>query len=137
MVHVPEVVTILGKRIMDKGLDVVWHPVHVHHVNILGEPPAAPSLNVPPPNLAEVNVLEGHAPPPNPADSDCESIDFDDDAPPASPEWSTDSEDLGADECGLVDRVGLGLGPLVNDLECVTLSLGERSLDGVAECSER
>ena len=25
VVHVPEVVTILGKRIMDKDLDVVWH----------------------------------------------------------------------------------------------------------------
>ena len=26
----------------------------------------------------------------------------------------------GADESELVDRVGLGLGPLVNDLECAT-----------------
>ena len=26
----------------------------------------------------------------------------------------------GADECGLVDRVGLGLGPLVNNFECAT-----------------
>ena len=81
VVHVPEVVTILGKRIMDKDLDVVWHPVHVHHVNILGEPPAAPSLNVleghaPPPNPAEVQLPVVHAPPPNPADSDRESIDL-------------------------------------------------------------
>ena len=43
----------------------------------------------------------------------------------------------GADEPGLVDRVGLGLGPLINDLECATrgVSVNAASWDGVAECS--
>jgi hypothetical protein len=93
--------------------------VHAPQPNLPEEP--VPEVHAPPQNLAEEPVQEVHAPPPNlvgvhvpvvhvplhdPADSDRESMVFDDDAPPASPdygywrspspptspEWSTDSD---------------------------------------------
>jgi hypothetical protein len=156
VVHVPEdVVTILGKRIMDEDLNVVWHPVHVHFLNVLGEHPAAPPLNVPPPNPAEVQVPEVHAPPPNPAEvqvapevhapplpmnpadseSDSESIDLDDDAPPASPEWSTESEDLWRRRARARRQSARTRTVGQRSRMCRARSLGERSWDGVAEFS--
>jgi hypothetical protein len=53
--------------------------------NLPEEP--VPEVHVPPPNLAEEPVQEVHAPPHDPVDSDQESMVFDDDAPPASPEY--------------------------------------------------
>jgi hypothetical protein len=100
MVHVPEdVITVLGKR-MDENLEI-WQTYFtglyddvVGHLNLAGiHPEPAPPPDVPPPNLAEVHVPEVHVPPPSPADSERESMELDDDAPPASPKGSTESED--------------------------------------------
>ena len=53
-----------------------------------------PEVHAQPPNPAEAQVPEEHEPPQYAADSDHESMDLDDDAPPASPGWSTESEDF-------------------------------------------
>ena len=74
--------------------------VHAPQPNLPEEP--VPEAHAPPPNPAEEPVQEVYAPPPNlvgvhvpevhvplhdPADSDSESMVFDDDAPPASPDY--------------------------------------------------
>jgi hypothetical protein len=85
-VGVPEdVISVLRKRNRGQDLNMLLDSlrflddgVHLH------EP--APPPNVPPLNPAEVHVQEVHVPPQGPADSDHESMDLDDDAPPGSPE---------------------------------------------------
>ena len=141
VVAVPEdVITVLGKRTREEEMNLLWryynnvwrnrNPAVIH----LQEP--APPPNVPPPNPAEVHVPEVHAPPPNPAgvqvpeahvppqgpaDSDHESMESDDNAPPAIPEeGSTESEDWHAPpsvQPRVVD-IGVRRGPFVSDLEC-------------------
>ena len=59
--HAPEdVVTMLGKRVLDEDLNVLWNGLHWHHTNVLGETPAALPLgpNGPPleQNLAHVHT---------------------------------------------------------------------------------
>jgi hypothetical protein len=126
-VHVPEdVITVLGKRTREQDLDMLWdglryyehvwgnrNPAGVHLHEPVPPPDVQPQdpaeVHVPPPNPAGVHVPEPgpevHVPPPDPADPDRESMELDDDAPPASPEsghsdppptspeWSTESED--------------------------------------------
>jgi hypothetical protein len=76
-VRVPEdVVTALGKRILEEDLNVLWDGWW-HYENVLGEsaPPPLP-----------------HVPPQIPADSDRESVELEDDAPPSSLGSSTESD---------------------------------------------
>jgi hypothetical protein len=82
--------------------------VHVPEVHMPPPNPAevhVPEVHMPPQNPAEVHVPEVHVPPQNPEESDRESMDLDDEAPPpspesghsrsppGSPEGSTESED--------------------------------------------
>jgi hypothetical protein len=81
-VHVPEdVKTVLGKRTLEEDLNVLWDGWW-HHLNVLGEP-APPPL----PYLGHVYV-----PPQIPVDSDRESVELEDDAPPESLGSSTESD---------------------------------------------
>ena len=69
---------------MPEGYEPPQNPVEVQ----------VPEVHAQPPNPAEAQVPEEHEPPQYAADSDHESMDLDDDAPPASPGWSSESEDF-------------------------------------------
>jgi hypothetical protein len=114
VVQLPEdVITVLGKRILEEDLDVLWDGWW-HYVNVLGEPAPLPPppLNMPllQQNLAHMHMLphsppdsilgsdsdgstapsspdsgHSHPPPTVLADSDRESMELNDDAPPGSP----------------------------------------------------
>ncbi|KAF8492983.1 hypothetical protein F5888DRAFT_857780 [Russula emetica] len=106
VVHVPkDVITVLGKRILDEDLNVLWDGLW-YHENVLGEPTPRPNVPILITNMAHVHIL-----PQGPADSDREwtesdtdddsvhsypstvlaspdgeSMELDDDVPPGSPE---------------------------------------------------
>jgi hypothetical protein len=88
VVHAPEeVITVLRKRMegQNNWLEYVWG--HLDHLDPAGIHLApAPPPDVLPPNLAEVHVPGAHVAPQGPADSDRESMELNDDAPPGSPE---------------------------------------------------
>jgi len=85
VVHVPEDgITVLGKRVLDADLDLLWSSSMFRELRNMHIPDLP--ADVPPPNLAQVHEPEeAHVPPPDPADPDRESIELDNDAPPASP----------------------------------------------------
>ena len=75
-----DMITVLGKRILEEDFNVLWDGWW-HHLNVLGEPPPPPQLLRP--NPAGVHVPEVHVPPQGPADSDRKSTELGDDAPPS------------------------------------------------------
>jgi hypothetical protein len=96
VVHRPEdVIPVLGKRTREQDLQMLWAGLRFYD-NAWNPAAAILEEHVPPPNPAEVHVPEVHVPPPNlaevhvppqgPADSDHESMELNDDAPPGSPE---------------------------------------------------
>jgi hypothetical protein len=108
-----DVKTVLGKRV-GEDLEWLWYEFGLRYHENGGEIPnpagihlePAPPPYVPPPNPAEVHVPEVHVPPQGPVDSDHESMELNDDAPPPpspesahshspppSPVGSTESED--------------------------------------------
>jgi hypothetical protein len=115
-VHVPEdMITVLRKRTLDEDLDILWDGLW-HYDNVWGNPNPAAVL---PQEPAEMHVLphspagtilemtdsdddaplegsesgDSHSTHTSLANPDRESMELDGDAPPTTPEWSTESED--------------------------------------------
>ncbi|KAF8492995.1 hypothetical protein F5888DRAFT_858025 [Russula emetica] len=89
VVHVPkDVITVLGKRILDEDLNVLWDGLW-YHENVLGEPWNGPADSDSEWSESDTDDDSGYSYPStvlaNP-DSDGESMELDDDAPPGSPE---------------------------------------------------
>ena len=118
VVQVPEdAIPVLGKRILDEDLDVLWDGWW-HYANVLETAPLPQQdqnlvhMDVPPHSPADTILSDSDSDTeyshtiPADSDSDHELMELDDDAPPGSsesgfswspptsPEWSTQSEDL-------------------------------------------
>ncbi len=86
--------TTLGKRTREQDLDMLWDGLRYYEhlwgnrnqagVHLRGP---APPPDVPAPDPAGVHVPEMHVSPQDAVDSDRESIELDDDAPPANPKF--------------------------------------------------
>jgi hypothetical protein len=115
VMYVPDMITVLGKRALDEDLNVLWDGLW-HYENVWGNrnpvavhPQELAEMHAPPPSPADTilgsmgsddeSLLESpesghsHSTHTSLANSDRESMLLDGDAPPTSPELSTESED--------------------------------------------